>query len=85
MQSAGLRVVKGDLSADPLYPDWQALYDLRVDEHDEPVAELTRLARLRRAQIIDAEGHELLEQDQREAPGLEGGGTRRLFCPLWLS
>jgi uncharacterized Ntn-hydrolase superfamily protein len=67
MQSAALRVVKGDLSADPLYPDWQAIYDLRVDEHDEPLSELARLVRLRRAQIINIEGHELLEQDQREA------------------
>lgn len=67
MQSAALKVVKGDLSTESLYPDWQIIYDLRVDEHDEPMTELARLVRLNRAQIINQEGHELLKKEQREA------------------
>ncbi len=87
-QSAALRVVKGDLSADPLYPDWQAVYDLRVDEHDEPVPELVRLARLRRAKIFDQEGYELFKQDQRQAALARWAEARQLApeleeIPFW--
>jgi uncharacterized Ntn-hydrolase superfamily protein len=61
-QSAALKVVSGDRSE----PVWQAIYDLRVDEHPTPVAELTRLVRLRHAQLVDKQGHEALEQGRRE-------------------
>ncbi len=62
MQSACIRVVHNDLQA----LDWQAPYDLRVDEHPYPVEELARLVRLRHAQHIDRRGHDLLEEGKTE-------------------
>ncbi len=56
MQSAALRVVSGSADA----PEWQTIYDLRVDEHPRPLEELSRLVQMRRAQLIDGEGHSLL-------------------------
>jgi uncharacterized Ntn-hydrolase superfamily protein len=61
MQSAALKVVPGDASQ----PDWATRYDLRVDEHDNPLTELARLARLRGAQLTDARGHEALSTGNR--------------------
>lgn len=58
MQSAALLVVSGDSTAQ----DWESIYNLRVDEHQNPVAELGRLVHLRHAQIIDSKGHQLLAQ-----------------------
>jgi uncharacterized Ntn-hydrolase superfamily protein len=58
MQSAALKVVSGK----PGTPEWESIYDLRVDEHDEPLQELSRLMQIRSAQLIDQEGHELLEK-----------------------
>lgn len=55
-QSAALLVVPGERTA----RDWESSYDVRVDEHATPVDELARLVRLRRAQHIDAKGHQLL-------------------------
>ena len=63
MQSAALKVVSGDAADMP----WDTIYDLRVDEHDQPVAELGRLVRLRHAQLIDRQGHEALDAGNREA------------------
>jgi uncharacterized Ntn-hydrolase superfamily protein len=60
MQSAALKVVPGDINK----PAWTVDYDLRVDEHENPVEELGRLVRLRHAQIVDGRGYEALEQDQ---------------------
>jgi uncharacterized Ntn-hydrolase superfamily protein len=57
MQSAALKVVPGDASK----PVWASDYDLRVDEHENPVVELARLVRLGRAQQIDVEGYRLFE------------------------
>ena len=37
---------------------WDTQYDLRVDEHDDPLTELARLVRLRRAQIISGAGEQ---------------------------
>jgi uncharacterized Ntn-hydrolase superfamily protein len=46
-QSAALLVVSGSRAQKP----WQGrLYDLRVDDHPDPVAEIARLLRLKRAQ-----------------------------------
>ena len=46
-QSAALLVVSGSRAEKP----WQGrLYDLRVDDHPDPVAEIARLLRLKRAQ-----------------------------------
>ena len=61
MQSAALKVVPGDATQ----PAWATRYDLRVDEHDNPLAELARLVRLRGAQHIDARGYEALEAGDR--------------------
>ncbi len=61
MQSAALKVVDGKLN-----PAWPYVYDLRVDEHEEPVRELARLVRLRHAQLIEQQGYEALEQGNRE-------------------
>ncbi len=63
MQSAALVVVPGDM----LVPEWKKDYSLRVDEHENPVVELGRLVRNRRAQIVDEEGHKLLEEGQHVA------------------
>jgi uncharacterized Ntn-hydrolase superfamily protein len=79
MQSAALVVVPGDKNV----PEWRTDYDLRVDEHSAPLNELTRLVRLRHAQITEEAGYRALdagERDQaldywqrarREAPELE--------------
>ncbi len=56
MQSAALKIVSGDRSQ----PAWDAIYDLRVDEHDSPLDELARLIRLRRAAVLDERGFDLL-------------------------
>ncbi len=62
MQSAALRIVPGNRDV----PDWTTVYDLRVDEHEEPLRELGRLVRLRRALVLDDRGTELLVAGQRE-------------------
>lgn len=58
MQSAALKIVSGDRSK----PAWDAIYDLRVDEHESPLDELARLVRLRRAAVIDERGYDLLNE-----------------------
>ena len=62
MQSAALKVVSGDAAEMP----WETVYDLRVDEHAQPVVELVRLVRLRHAQLIDKQGYDALEAGQRD-------------------
>jgi uncharacterized Ntn-hydrolase superfamily protein len=57
MQSAALKIVPGSKDA----PDWQTDYDIRVDEHHSPLDELARLVSIRQAQLIDADGHRLLQ------------------------
>lgn len=57
MQSAALIVVPGTYE-----PDWASVYDLRVDEHENPVAEMARLVQIRHAQLIDGQGHGLLNE-----------------------
>lgn len=76
-QSAALLVVAGTRIGKP----WQGrLFDLRVDDHPDPVGELARLLRLKRAQLaqsrfVDAvtagrmpEAMEMLQQAQELAP-----------------
>jgi uncharacterized Ntn-hydrolase superfamily protein len=62
MQSAALKVVPGDINK----PTWTIDYDLRVDEHANPVEELARLVRLRHAQIVEQRGYEAFEQGQHD-------------------
>lgn len=63
MQSAALVVVPGEKDR----PEWATDYDLRVDEHATPLVELSRLVRLRHAQVIEAQGYAALEAGDREA------------------
>ena len=62
MQSAALKVVSGSIGE----PIWRSDYDLRVDEHPDPVSELARLVRLRRAQHIDSAGDQSLGSGRME-------------------
>lgn len=68
MQSAALVIVPADRSVPEIQ---RTLYNLRVDEHDEPLKALDRLVRLRRAQLISSQGDEALEAgDQTRALAL---------------
>lgn len=58
MQSAALKVVQAG-SADDEGTRFIPRYDLRVDEHDQPVEELARLVRLRSAQLKSNDGFAL--------------------------
>jgi uncharacterized Ntn-hydrolase superfamily protein len=51
-QSAALIVVSGD----PSDPPWQRIFDLRVDDHSEPLAELRRLLTMARAYNAATDG-----------------------------
>ncbi|HXF50808.1 MAG TPA: DUF1028 domain-containing protein [Dehalococcoidia bacterium] len=56
-QSAALLVVSGERSPEP----WRGrVFDLRVEDHPEPLVELRRLVRLRRAYRLADESDELL-------------------------
>lgn len=82
MQSAALKVVPGD---PPTYNDpaeWRPRYDLRVDEHDDPPEELSRLVRLRRAQLVDHEGHEALDEGDKQAALARWAAARTLAPEL---
>ncbi len=61
-QSAALKVVSGDINT----PEWQSIYDLRVDESDEPVVALGRLVRLRHAQLTDNQGYSAMHDGKRD-------------------
>jgi uncharacterized Ntn-hydrolase superfamily protein len=62
-QSAAIKIVPG-VSGDKKPATWETLYDLRVDEHDNPVKELGRLVRLRRAQLHNGTGYEALDKGE---------------------
>jgi uncharacterized Ntn-hydrolase superfamily protein len=62
MQSAALVVVPGKREV----PEWETVYDLRVDEHATPLDELDRLVRLRHAQIVDQTGYAAFEAGQHD-------------------
>lgn len=76
MQSAALVVVSGDKNV----PEWQTIYDLRVDEHENPVEELARLIRLRHAQIMEEQGYNLLESG-RQDEALDWWSKARALAP----
>lgn len=80
MQSAALKVVPGDPARDRNPVEWRPLYDLRVDDADAPLEELTRLVRLRRATLIDHEGHRALEEGSYER-ALEQFASARELAP----
>lgn len=62
-QSAALLVVP---PADTYTPDWETVYDLRVDEHDAPLDELARLVRLRRAKLLSNRGDAAFSEGNRD-------------------
>lgn len=63
MQSAALKVVSGDHEK----PSWSSDYDLRVDEHEDPIGELGRLVRLRHAQHTASLGDRSFRDGHRDA------------------
>jgi uncharacterized Ntn-hydrolase superfamily protein len=86
MQSAALKVVGRD--EDGTLAFHVPRYDLRVDEHEDPIKELTRLVRLRKAQLIDANAHRDLENGEIEAAMVEWARARELApeleeLPFW--
>jgi uncharacterized Ntn-hydrolase superfamily protein len=88
MQSSALKVVGGEDAHELGFriPS----YDLRVDEHDDPVVELARLVRMRKAQLIDDGGHRALEAGELEMTREAWDRVRRLApeleeVPFWQS
>lgn len=63
MQSAALVTVANDRAK----KSWEHRFDLRVDEDEQPLTELRRLVRLRRAQYVDAEGQKALDAGDVDA------------------
>ncbi len=63
MQSAALVIVP---PGDDDTPAWTTLYDLRVDEHSQPLDELARLVRLRKAGLIGNAGDAAFYSGDRE-------------------
>jgi uncharacterized Ntn-hydrolase superfamily protein len=59
-QSAALLVVG------PEGRPWRRLFDLRVDDHRDPLVELRRLHRLRQAYDLSERGEELVAEDRHE-------------------
>lgn len=76
MQSAALKVVSGEGRGFST----QAPYDLRVDEHDDPLTELARLVRLQHAQRIDNQGYHALDAGDRE-DALAHWAEARIIAP----
>lgn len=76
MQSASLAVVPNNQTV----PSWRRALDLRVDEHDSPLAELERLLRFTKAQRIDDEGGRLLESGDIDG-ALERWRAARTLAP----
>lgn len=64
MQSAALKVVNGEAGLAP----WEGvILDLRVDDHDNPLAELARLMDVARANTLEGEAGDLLQAGDFEA------------------
>lgn len=64
MQSAALVVASGERGVQTRD---RYLYNLRVDEHDQPLVELGRLVRLNHARLVDREGYEAFDRGERNA------------------
>jgi uncharacterized Ntn-hydrolase superfamily protein len=61
MQSAALLIVPGlEEINEPGYTR-RSPFDLRVDEHPDPLGELDRLVRFRRAQLLSRRGHQAVD------------------------
>ncbi len=75
-QSAALIIVKKENSGQP----WQdRLFDLRVDDHKEPIAELRRLVRVRKAYIHMNQGDDAMEDGDVAAALREYGRAHELY------
>ena len=76
-QAAALIVVSGKPTGRP----WQdRVFDLRVDDHPEPVAELRRLVTLQRAYNLMNEGDLTVEKKDHEG-ALKAYGAARALAP----
>jgi uncharacterized Ntn-hydrolase superfamily protein len=64
-QSAAILIVKGKSSGRP-WVGADRVFDLRVDDHSEPIAELKRLIRLQRAYAHANHGDELMTEKKVE-------------------
>jgi uncharacterized Ntn-hydrolase superfamily protein len=58
-QSAAILVVKAQSTGKP-WKDW--VYNLRVEDHDEPLRELRRLLRLQRAYLLNTRGDDFMAE-----------------------
>ncbi len=82
MQSAAL-VIRGGATAKLLgFAAGRAVFDLRVDEHQDPVTELGRLIRLKRADLVSREGDKALEAGNKAAALARWDEARRLAPEL---
>ncbi|MDH3369081.1 MAG: DUF1028 domain-containing protein, partial [Gemmatimonadota bacterium] len=59
-QSAALMVVSGD----PTDPPWERIFDLRVEDHPDPLGELRRLLRVARAYRAATDGDNFVAAGQ---------------------
>lgn len=86
-QSAALLIVKAKSSGRP-WPGADRLFDLRVDDHPEPIAELKRLIRLQRAYAHFIRGDELVsekkvDEARREYAAASQLAPEILELPFW--
>jgi uncharacterized Ntn-hydrolase superfamily protein len=66
MQSAALKIVASSENDEEGLNQVDPIYDLRVDEHADPLKELVRLVKLRLAVLHSRSGLDLLEQGEQE-------------------
>jgi uncharacterized Ntn-hydrolase superfamily protein len=66
MQSAAIKIVESDSLDREGKPNLYPVFDLRVDEHENPLIELARLVRLRRAALLSRDGHEHMDDGDLE-------------------
>ena len=78
-QSASLLVVRGE-STGRIWED--RLIDLRIEDHPEPIKELSRLLKLHRAYEHMNAGDIALEKGDKEAANREYGAASRLAAAL---
>jgi uncharacterized Ntn-hydrolase superfamily protein len=88
-QSAAMLVVKGRSSGHP-WAGADRIFDLRVEDHPEPIRELARLIRLQRAYTHANQGDELVSQKKIDAALKEYAAARRLApeiqeLPFWVA
>ncbi len=80
MQSAALKIVPAEAHDKKGLSQILPRYDLRVDEHDQPLMELARLVELRRATLQSQQGFDLLEEG-KQGEALALWEKARLMAP----